>query len=247
MEWINILNTQIERQRPFVMATIVEKVGGSPREPGTRFFITRDGTLGTIGGGELEERVKKDGMMCLEKTEGLLKSYNLREGCAGRVTVFFEYMAPVNHLIIFGGGHVGRALSRVMAQTSFKISVVEEREEFSREENFPQGVRILKRDYIKAARELATGADNTFVVSLTYSHEKDESVIAELINKPCRYLGVIGSSKKAAALKAKLKQKGVGDEVIKHIRCPVGLRSIKGRMPKEIAISIAAEILSMAG
>ncbi len=245
MDWIHVLNKQIESHKSFVMATIVEKIGGSPREPGTRCFITADGLLGTIGGGELEENVRMDGIECLEKGEGLLKTYTLQKGCAGKVTVFYEYFAPINQLLIFGGGHVGRALSHVMAQTSFRVSVIEERVEYAKQEDFPHGVSILKQDYLEAARQITTDSNNTFIVIATYSHEKDEALLAQLINKPYKYLGVIGSKRKAAALKKKMRQLGVSDTLVEGVRCPIGDPTIKGRLPKEIAISISAQILSL--
>ncbi len=244
MNWIEILNKLIDTQKPFVMATIVEKKGSSPREPGTRCFVTQEGIIGTIGGGELEERVKHDAIKCLQQGRSHIKTYVLKQDCTGQVTVFLEYFPAQKQLVIFGGGNVGRCLTQVMADTSFNVTVVEQRQEFAKAEDFPRGISIVNKDYLEMANEIESDPEKTHFVITTYSHETDLAVLEILSKKPYRYLGVIGSKKKAAFLKKKLSELNLDQDLIDQIKCPIGDPRIKGRLPKEIAISIAAQILS---
>jgi xanthine dehydrogenase accessory factor len=199
--------------------------------------------MGTIGGGELEERVSKDGIDILKTGINSAKTYSLSEGCGGTVTVFFEFFSRQKELVIFGAGNVGKALAHAMSGTSFAVIVIDERAELTREGIFPEGVRVIRGDYREEAGRLDTDNLTSHIVITTYSHETDEAILRIMITKPHRYLGVIGSSRKCLHLRSRMEEWGIGKEVRERVSCPVGDQSIKGKLPAEIAISIASEVL----
>jgi xanthine dehydrogenase accessory factor len=146
-------------------------------------------------------------------------------------------------LTIVGGGHVGLALSRVMAGLDFHVRVLDDREELATmEENvFAQEKHVVS--YRSLGRHVEEG-ERSYVVIMTYGHLADEKVLAQLAGKNLRYLGLLGSPAKNALIFARLKKKGITAAMLKNVHAPVGL-PIHSHTPEEIAISIAAEIISI--
>ena len=240
--WLEEARRLLQQRRPFVLATLVEKKGHGPREPGTRAIVLEDGTLlGTIGGGETEQTVVRDAQEVFRTRQARLKTYAFtHEGCGGVVTVFLELFEPDPLLYIFGGGHVGTALAEAMAGTQFDIVVIEPH----RKPSLPPGVQWLDQPAEEVLPHLIYDHRYTYLVVTTYSHRIDEAIAREVLDRPFRYLGVIGSESKCKALKIRLKRLGATDAQLARLRCPMGL--FKGRRPKEVAISVAAEILQVA-
>lgn len=225
MEWIETFNELKTSQIEFTVAMIVETKGSTPREEGTRLFILKDRSFkGTIGGGELETKVLESSKDIFKTQKSQLIDYKL-PSCNGAVKVFFEYIAPSRELIIFGDGNVGRALERVMSDTSFKIKVIGE-------------------PYIEAIKDLNLNSDS-YIVLVSYSHATDEEILLNLIDREFKYLGIIGSESKAKSIYKLLETKGVKKEIIDKIYSPIGLKEVKGKLPSEIAISIAGQLLSI--
>ena len=146
-------------------------------------------------------------------------------------------------LTIVGGGHVGLALSRVMAGLDFHVRVLDDREELATMEAnaFAQEKHVVS--YRGIGRHVEEGA-GSYVVIMTYGHLADEKVLDQLARKKLRYLGLLGSPAKNARIFARLRKKGVTAAQLKKVRAPVGL-PIHSHTPEEIAISIAAEMIQV--
>jgi xanthine dehydrogenase accessory factor len=144
---------------------------------------------------------------------------------------------------IIGGGHVGLALSRVMADLNFHIVVLDDRAEVATmaENTYAQEKQLVS--YKSIGRQVSEG-QQSYVVIMTFGHQADERVLAQLARKKLRYLGLMGSPAKIAQIFANLKRKGIGAASLKKIHAPVGL-PINSHTPEEIAISIAAEIIQI--
>jgi len=98
-------------------------------------------------------------------------------------------------LYLFGAGHVSRCLSKIAKTVDFHITVIDDREEFTNRENFPDVDTIIVKDFYDAFSDLDfTG--NEYVVILTRSHAYDASVIGETVKRPVKYVGMIGSKRK---------------------------------------------------
>jgi len=164
------------------------------------------------------------------------------EGRAGAARLLFEISRPVSELIICGGGHVGQAVARAGALLDFKIALIDDRAEFSSREKFPDpNVRLITDDFVEALRSLKiTRASH--VVIVTRGHKHDEICLREVIEKPARYIGMIGSRRRATTIREHLRREGVVAEHLRRVHSPIGL-DIGAMTPEEIALSILAEIV----
>ncbi|MCI0523825.1 MAG: XdhC family protein [Acidobacteria bacterium] len=160
----------------------------------------------------------------------------------GDLRLLFEISRPPLELIICGGGHVGQAVAKVGALLDFKITVIDDRTEFSSREKFPDpGVRLITDDFIEALRSLKI-TPAAHVVIVTRGHKHDEICLREVIEKPARYIGMIGSRRRTTTIREHLRREGVAAEFLRRVRAPIGL-DIGAMTPEEIALAILAEIV----
>lgn len=144
---------------------------------------------------------------------------------------------------IFGGGHVAQALVPALTAVDFRCHIIEDREEFCRPGLFPGVERthlLQPRDFERA---LPIGAED-YVCIMTRGHKDDMECEAFALRTPARYIGVIGSRKKTAAVNAQLRERGFTDDDLKRVTTPIGL-SIGAQTPAEIAVSIAAQLIQV--
>ena len=146
-------------------------------------------------------------------------------------------------LTIIGGGHVGLALSRVMAELNFHIVVLDDRARLATMEanTFAQEKQTVS--FKRIGKWVVEGVQS-YVVIMTFGHQADELVLGQLAEKKLRYLGLMGSPAKIAQIFANLKKKGIAAASLKKVHAPVGL-PIHSHTPEEIAVSIAAEIIKI--
>ncbi len=130
------------RGLPFVLATVVEAGGSTPRAAGARMMIDANDTMGTIGGGALEKRVIDDARNLLseQKQSTHMVSVHLVRDlamcCGGKMSVFLEKVDPSPTLWIYGAGHVGTQLAHTAQLAGFAVTVVDGREEWANAERF---------------------------------------------------------------------------------------------------------------
>jgi xanthine dehydrogenase accessory factor len=160
----------------------------------------------------------------------------------GDARLLFEISRPPLELIICGGGHVGQAVAKAAALLDFKITVIDDRPEFSSREKFPDpSVRLIAGDFVEALRSLnITQASHMVIV--TRGHRHDEICLREVIEKPARYIGMIGSRRRATTIREHMRREGVGAEHLRSVHSPIGL-DIGAITPEEIALAILAEIV----
>lgn len=146
-------------------------------------------------------------------------------------------------IAIVGGGHCGLALSRVMSQLGYAVTIFDNR---------PDVVTFSKNDYathrvaVDDYREAGDSIDHrswTHVVVMTANIDDDIRALLGVAEGPYPYVGVMGAPAKLASIGAELKRSGISDEAIDRFYAPVGL-PMTSNTPQEIAISIAAEILA---
>ena len=144
-------------------------------------------------------------------------------------------------LIIFGGGHVGRSLSRLASLSGFSITVVDEREEYARSSRFPEAAWTISKSWSAAFEEVET-TPTTSIVIVTSGHKSDAEVLRHAVMTRARYVGMIGSRKKVAATFAQLLKEGVPLSAVLRVHAPIGL-DIGAVTAEEIAVSILAELI----
>ncbi len=233
---------------PFVLATVTDTGGSTPRMAGARMAVLPERFVGTIGGGAFERRVIEAARALLEsparRTE-LLRVHLVRDlgmCCGGQMSVFMEKVEAAPRLRIYGAGHVGTALARVAQIAGFEVLVVDGRAEWADPARFPDGVEVEDaepEDHLTAHPP----APEDHVVIVTHDHPLDEALVRGMEARPVRYLGVIGSRGKWARFTNRLTARGVAPAWLETVRCPVGL-DIGAVTPEEIAISIVAELVA---
>jgi xanthine dehydrogenase accessory factor len=255
MRWTTLYRRLEDSGSPFVMITVVEVRGSAPREAGARCFVAETGRLeGTIGGGTLEEEARLTALDLLgrhdlaePRTATLIKTYELDEVlsqcCGGRVRLLYEVVHPAPELLLFGAGHVGLALARVLAESRLAVTVIDPRPEFADPRRFPSCVEVIAADPLALIPELVFSASRTHVVVMTHSHCLDQRILEAVVPRATRYVGLIGSRAKWARFRKALVEGGLDPGAVDRVQCPMGI-PLGDKRPAEVAVSIAAEILA---
>ena len=235
-----------------VLCTVAGVDGSTPRDLGAAMWVRSDGSIaGTIGGGPLEYAVIARAVEMLKTSAGpVLHKAVLREAesggesvCGGDVSVLMEPLGREAEVVIFGAGHVGKALAGMAAAAGFRVCVWDEREEFANPEAIPWG-KVVAGPIEEAGEKGLVLHASSYAVVVTRGHALDGEVIRWLEGRHFAYLGAIGSRKKIAAVRQKLLGQGVSQQHLDRIFQPVGL-PIGAETPEEIAVSILAEIIAV--
>ncbi len=233
--------------RASAIATIVECKGSSPQKQGAKMLVRDDGSLlGTLGGGCLEADVRQAALMAINDGHPQTLSFELteREGglvCGGTVLVYIEPVLLEPHLVILGAGHVGRALTKLARFIGFRVTVIDDRQEYANRENIPDATDLAVRDFERAF----DGMDiekHTFLVVATRGHNHDLDAVKAALRTNAGYIGLLGSRRKKGLLFKALQEAGFKQEDIERIIIPVGM-DIGSTTPEEIGVSIMAQII----
>lgn len=244
----------LEKNLPVATVTIIKAEGSTPREIGASMLVDKEGNLlaGTIGGGMLEVRAIKDAVKCIEENKSQVLDYSLglpKEAeeevflpatCGGKVSLFIKVYPSKERLIIVGGGHVGQSLAKLASFLGYLVSVLDDREETLTPQAFPPDVDLILGDMVESLKKMDIDS-NTYIIIATYSHAHDEKALEAVIGTNAKYIGMIGSKNKVKSSFENLLKKGYKEEALSKIYAPIGL-DIGGETPKEIALSIMAEV-----
>jgi len=149
-----------------------------------------------------------------------------------------------NTLHIIGGGHCALALSKLMSEMDFYIHIYDERASLNTlEQNIYAHQRTILTSYTELTK-LTRGADDTYVVVMTFGYRTDDIALRALADKTFKYLGVLGSKNKMKKLFEQYRAENISEQFLSSIRSPIGIQ-IKSKTTAEIAVSIAAEIISV--
>jgi xanthine dehydrogenase accessory factor len=217
---------------------------------------------GTIGGGAVERRATEDAQAALAEHRSGSRRYMLAELgmiCGGEITVEFRCLAPgaeaeafaaerdarraaeTARAIIFGGGHVGTEIARLLPRLGWQTTVFDDRAEFASAERFP-GCGVICGDYADIGANLSLQAGD-YIIVVTSGHAGDFACVHfALQGEGLAYVGCIGSRAKAAALRERLVAAGDAPDAVAGVHMPIGL-NLGGRTPEEIAVSIAAQMI----
>lgn len=231
-----------------VVVTVVDAKGSTPRKAGARMLVLEDGRLeGTVGGGAVEHQAVA---LCQEVlrtgTPRLMEvalGAELGMCCGGTMRLYLEPTQTRVPFILLGGGHVALACSRVLPGLGFSVHVADGREDFSSEARFPQAdQRVDGLD----ARDLDAlpFQETACVLIATHDHGLDQRLVELCLRRPARWLGMIGSRRKALKTRQRSLARGFSSEELRRLHCPVGL-GIGAETPDEIALSIAAEMVAI--
>lgn len=309
--WIDTARAQLSQHAAVVRVTVATLRGSAPREPGASMVVVADGTVGTIGGGQLEWRATAAARELLShagaavRITDLVLGPDLGQCCGGRVALWLERLtrndlpwlsaaarrmrqrhslvivteftsttlsrrflrssvgvpgvalrrlsdthvtlleelhAPRPHLWIFGAGHVGQAVVRLLAELAlFDIDWIDSRADLL-PANLPEGVTGL----VCAAppQRVAAAPPGTRYLVLTHDHALDYELCRVILSRAdAAWLGLIGSASKSARFRSRLLRDGLDRAAISGLTCPIGIRNIPSKLPGAIAIAIAAQLL----
>lgn len=161
----------------------------------------------------------------------------------GRAEIYMERLRREPEAVIFGGGHVSRALCPLMKTLGFKVTVVDDRPEFASRTWFPDADRLVCESLDEALRDIDLG-NRSYVMIMTRGHRYDQECLEVVLKKPAAYIGMIGSKTKVQGALSLAKERGFTDDDLKRIYAPIGI-DIGAQTPQEIAVSIAAEVIKI--
>ena len=248
-----------------VVVEVQSHQGSVPREAGTRMLVAADAVVGTIGGGHLELRAIADARELLRAPGGqppggvlqrIALGPSLGQCCGGAVELRFTPLnryelagwsppEPLFHLQLYGAGHVGRAIVRLLADIHCHVQWIDEREAEFPVGPLPPHVERLCVEPVQA--EVAAAPPAAFYLVLTHSHDLDLAITqAVLARGDFAYFGLIGSRTKRARFEHRLQQRGVPPGLLARMQCPIGVPGIQGKEPAVIAVAVVAQLLQVA-
>ena len=252
--------------RPAMLVQVVAHRGSVPRETGTRMLVAADAVAGTIGGGHLELKAIARARRLLadqqadRQTEPAEHHYPLGPAlgqcCGGALTLRTGPLdaaalagwpdpQPLFMLQLYGAGHVGRAIVRLLDDLPCRVQWIDERaDEFPATPSAPHIERLCVEPVQAEVRHAPPGA--CFLV-LTHSHDLDLAITEAVLRRgDFNYLGLIGSATKRARFLHRFEQRGLPPEALARLTCPIGLPGIAGKQPELIAVSVVAQLLMLA-
>ena len=263
----------LDRRKAVVLATVIETSGSVPGKVGARIAMSDlgDNWVGTVGGAGLEMKVLDRCRELIKKPlspYGEVKIFGLNKGakgyevqpldslCGGRVTLSIEVMIPMPHILLIGGGHCAQALAQSVDLLGWSYSVHDTREEFCNGELYPSANKLYHsevEDFLKSMEEIDS-SEFSDILLLGHDWSEDQQRLLgllsifsklnlELDGSLAPRIGVIGSRSKWQEFEKQGIAKGISQEMLDSVICPIGL-NIGAQSPEEIAIAVLAQIMS---
>ena len=259
-------------QEPAVLVQVDSAEGSVPREAGAWMAVFADTVAGTIGGGHLEweaiarARAQLAGAAQAgdEGPRRFALGPTLGQCCGGVVHLRFErvgaadapaldarlsqiWRGTLRPVALFGGGHVGHALVRVLSQLPFALTWIDSRDGVF-PAHLPTGVQCEHADPVQAA--VAGLAPGSLVLIMSFSHAEDLDVLAACLQRQraqadLPYIGLIGSKTKWATFRHRLEARGFTATELAQVTSPIGVPGIRGKQPEVIAVAVAAQLLQV--
>ena len=256
--------------RPAMLVQVSATQGSVPREVGAWMAVFADFVIGTIGGGHLEYQAIAQARAGLIASGDLGKANTatvrtrfalgpaLGQCCGGVVHLDFEPVnasnAPALRLklraklmpvALFGGGHVGHALVRVLAPLPFALTWIDSRDGVF-PTDLPGHIVCEHSDPVQSA--VPGLMPQSQVLIMSFSHAEDLEIMAGCLKRQREqadlpYIGLIGSQTKWAAFGRRLQARGFTSAELSQVTCPIGVPGITCKEPEVIAVAVAAQLL----
>ena len=267
MDWVDELQRLREARTPAVIVTLAVVRGHAPRNGGAKLVVSPDGLFGTVGGGNLEATAvdlaremlaEGDGeprLLTVTLSDKVTTEYGV-QCCGGEVTMLLEPVRTVPSVAIFGLGHVGLELARILARQEMDLHLIDARPEMLHADRVGEPgstgvladavatVRLLHQPVPEAA--IADLPAGTHVLIMTHDHVEDLAITDQALRRDgLGSIGLIGSKSKWARFRAKLTELGHDEEELARVTTPIGIPEVAGKAPASIAVSVAARILQL--
>jgi xanthine dehydrogenase accessory factor len=234
------------------LATIVNARGSIPSFKSAKMLVRDDGSIaGTIGGGCVEAEVWQAARDVIASEKPCSLSFDLNQDpkydtglvCGGTLEIFVEPVLPAPLLYIFGAGHVALELFKSAKNAGFDVIVADDRDAYANAERFPGARQLIAKDFDEVFAGLAPN-ESSYIVIATRGHRDDMRILRWAVQTQARYIGMIGSRRKAITVVRELIAEGLRPDLFERVHSPVGL-DIGAITPEEIAVSITAELIGV--
>jgi xanthine dehydrogenase accessory factor len=227
------LETALRGERRGALLTVVRGNEGTP--VGAKLALWEDGeTKGELGSARVEGIARA--MDVLRERQPKPRLERLPSG----IEVFIDVYEAPPEVVIAGAGYVGKAVATLAKFLNYRVTVIDDREDFANRERFPEADTVITKDIDEALLEYPISR-NSAVVIVTRGHKYDYQALAAAAKSPAYYVGLMGSKRKVLLIYRQLLADGVPFERLRDIRAPIGL-SVGAVSPEEIALSIMSEI-----
>jgi xanthine dehydrogenase accessory factor len=264
IDWLHTLLGRLDRETGLVRVVVAATRGSAPREPGACMLVGETQVDGTIGGGNLEWKAIQIARNMLRepgaeahRVDRFSLGATLGQCCGGAVELRFERHTQAEReslerrfreeprplatpLWLFGAGHVGNALVRVLGGLAFQVTWVDGRDGVF-PESIPENVSILRSEAPEG--EVAAAPLGAYYLVLTHSHDLDYEIVRAIMRRDdAAWTGLIGSATKAKRFAQRLARQGVPARSIARIVSPIGIAGIDSKLPGAIAVAVAAQL-----
>ena len=249
-----------------VLVRVGRTQGSAPREAGTWMAVFADALVGTIGGGRLEHDAVADARALLagqpvEAQRRIALGPSLGQCCGGVVWLRYERLQAGDHarlraqlsaaaqghmpVALFGGGHVGAAIARLLGTLPVRTHWIDSRDEVF-PAALPLNVRCEHSGPVQGA--VATLEPGSRVLIMSFSHAEDLDIVAACLKRrrahgDLPFIGLIGSKSKWATFRHRLEARGFAAAELEAVTCPIGVAGVVGKEPAVIAVAVAAQLL----
>ena len=263
---VDELLARLGRGEEGVLVRVEQTQGSAPREAGTWMAVWADGLTATIGGGQLEFQATDEargwllGGAAIEGVRRYPLGPSLGQCCGGVVFLSYrrigaadakalqaELLAHLEPVALFGGGHVGAALARLLSTLPFKVRWIDSRDGVF-PDALPAQIETEHSDPVQdAVAQLEPGSR---VLIMSFSHAEDLDIVTACLKRlrarnDLPYIGLIGSKTKWATFSHRLEARGFTADELARITCPIGVPGITGKEPEVIAVAVAAQLLTL--
>jgi xanthine dehydrogenase accessory factor len=249
--WLDAVVALRAAREPAVLVTVATVRGHAPRGAGAKMVVSATGSWGSIGGGNVEAvAIERARAQLADPESARAPSEHGAQCCGGKVTVLLEPLRTVPAVAIFGTGHVGLELARILARHDIELHLIDTRPEILSEARLTplaDAVASVHVHQVPMLPESVFGElpAGTHVLIMTHDHAEDAALCdAALRCDGLGSIGLIGSSGKWANFRSRLAKEGGHDaDTIARINTPIGLPDITGKEPATIAVSVAADLV----
>ncbi len=260
MDWVSAVQQLRQDGLPGVLVTVIKVRGHAPRDAGAKMVVGADHTWGSVGGGNLEEATVRRARELIAAGDGQPETQEFklnehartahgRQCCGGEVTLLLEPLPARPVVAVFGIGHVGYELARILSRLDIALHLVDSREEELdqlRLADVTQGsADVAVHHALLGEQVLEMLPRGAHVLIMTHDHAEDFALCDAALRLPALgSVGLIGSSAKWTGFRRRLSEVGHDQAVIDRITSPIGLPEITGKEPAVIAISVSAALLT---
>lgn len=235
-----------------VFCMIVDTKGSTPRHEGSKMLVFPDGHIvGTVGGGEIENRVIAEALDALKTRKTKLLHYNLvstEKGdpgiCGGQVEVYVEPIIPKISVLVIGAGHVGKQVVHLAKWLGYRAIVSDDRKELCTPDAMPGADEYVVCPMAELPQKVKI-TPYTYIVLATRGSDVDIEGLPPILDTDYAYLGIIGSQKRWLNTQKEINKKKDYSKKFQGVFSPIGIE-LNVETPEEIALSIMAEILMVA-